>query len=103
MKWFVLTCAPLVLLCANNQAQADAPAHFGHGARSTALLRADLADADATSAPVQNAALAANQGARVRLGYMHGFLNLRIDDRAAARRDVAGIDAAAQAGFRLPA
>lgn len=103
MKWFVLPSALFVVFCASNQARADAPSHFGHGARSTALLRADLADADATNAPMQNAALAAAPGARVRLGYMHSFLNLRISDRAAALRDVAGMDAAAQMGVRLPA
>jgi len=103
MKWIVRTSVVIAMLCAANKVRADAPLHFGHGARSTALLRADIADADATSAPVQNAALAAAPGARVRLGYTHGFLDLRIDDRTVPLRDVAGIDAAAQIGIRLPA
>jgi hypothetical protein len=103
MKWFVRTSCAVAMLCAATRADADVPSHFGHGARSTALLRADIADADVTSAPVQNAAFAAEPGARVRLGYMHGFLNLRIDNHPAPVRDVAGIDAAAQIGIRLPA
>jgi len=33
---------------------------------------------------------------------MHGFFNLRIDEQAAPVRDVSGIDAAIQLGFRAP-
>jgi hypothetical protein len=91
------------MLCVANKVNADTSSHFGQGARSTALLRADIADADVTSAPVQNAALAAEPGTRVRLGYMHGTLDLRINDQRAPLRDVAGIDAAVQIGIRLPA
>lgn len=103
MKSWVTTISLVAMLCVATKADADAPSHFGHGARSTALLRADIADADVTSAPVQNAARAAEMGARVRVGYMHGILDLRIDDRGARLRDVSGIDAAAQIGIRLPA
>lgn len=91
------------MFCTVSIANAGAPARFGHGARSTALVRADVADADATSAPVQNAAFAAEPGARTRLGYMHGFFDLRINGQSANVRDASGIDAAAQIGIRLPA
>ncbi len=103
MNWFVWTSSLVTMLCVANQASADAPLQFGHGARSTALLRADVADGDATAAPVQNAALATELGTRLRLGYVHGVLYLRINDQRAPLRDVAGVDAAAQIGFRLPA
>lgn len=83
-------------------AQADTSTHFGHGARTVALMRADVAGADATAAPVQNPAFAAEPGPRFRIGYMHGFFNLRIDEQAAPVRDVGGIDAAIQLGFRAP-
>jgi len=91
-----------ILLC-EKPAEATAPAVFGHGARSEALARADVADADVTSAPVQNAAFAAAPGFRFRLGYGHGFMGLRVDDQDAGVADVGGVDLATQMGFRLPA
>jgi len=91
------------MLCTATIARAGAPARFGHGARSTALVRADVADTDPTNASVQNAAFAAEPGARTRVGYMHGLFDLRVHDQSANVRDVAGIDAALQIGIRLPA
>ncbi|UQA63375.1 hypothetical protein [Polyangium aurulentum] len=82
-------------------ALATPPAHFGSGARSAALARADVADADATSAPVQNAALAAAPGIRLRIGYGHGAMDLRIDGRRAPIAPASGLDLAAQAGWKL--
>ncbi|MDC3955722.1 hypothetical protein [Polyangium jinanense] len=93
----------LAILLASGRAEATAPSTFGHGARSAALVRADVADADPAGAPVQNAALAAAPGARVRLGYGYGLLDLRIDDRRADVADVSGLDLGVQVGFRLPA
>lgn len=82
-------------------AGATAPAHFGSGARSAALARADVADADPTSAPVQNAALAAAPGMRLRIGYGYGAMDLRIDGRRAPIAAASGIDLAAQVGGKL--
>lgn len=93
----------LAMFCAATKAHADTSTFFGAGARTTALVRADVADSDPTTAPLQNAARAALPGTRFRLGYMHGFLDLRIDGRTTPLRDVTGIDAAAQLGFQLPA
>lgn len=84
-------------------ANASAPSQFGHGARSSALAQADIADPDATAAIAQNVALAAQPGLRLRVGYALGALDLRIDQRRAPVADVSGLDIAAQLGYRLPA
>lgn len=102
-RHFLASLCGAFVVASSSLAFGSAPAHFGHGARSEALSRADVADADATSAPVQNAALAAEPGLRVRLGYAYGFMDLRIDDRRASVADVSGVDFAAQLGLRLPA
>lgn len=90
------------VLCGAPQAHADTSTLFGNGARTTSLMRADVAAADVTSAPTQNPAFAAAPGARFRIGYMHGFFNLLINDENAPVRPVSGVDAAMQLGFRAP-
>ena len=103
MQTAIWTSIVFVAVCSTTEARADTSTFFGAGARSTALLRSDVADPDATTAPVQNAAHAALIGTRLRIGYMHGFLDLRLDGRTAPVRDIAGLDVAAQIGLQLPA
>jgi len=91
---------PILTLAAS--AHADSGTFFGPAPRSMALMRADIAETDATTAPIQNAALTATAGTRFRLGYVHGLLDLRISGQKAPVRNVAGVDAGAQMGFRLP-
>ena len=103
MKLLLAAAFVFVLVFPAETAFASAPGLFGHGARSAALGQADIADADATTAPQQNAALVAETGQRARLGYTYGLVDLRINDRRAPVADVSGIDIGAQLGFRLPA
>lgn len=93
--------ALVVALLAPASAHADALALFGDGARSAALARADLAQAAPSDAPRQNAALAAEPGIRLRLGYGHADLHLTLSGRDAGVEHVSGVDLAAQAGARL--
>ncbi|MEO7327057.1 MAG: hypothetical protein ABI193_00660 [Minicystis sp.] len=81
-------------------ARADAQGLFGDGARSAGLARADLTGAP-SDAPRQNAALAAEPGVRLRLGYGYAGLHLTLDGRDAQVEHASGFDLAAQLGARL--
>lgn len=91
-----------IVFLAANTVRADTGTFFGAAPRSTALMRADIAETDVTTAPVQNAAFAANEGARFRLGYIHSLFDLRISGQKAPIRNAAGIDTGFQVGFPLP-
>lgn len=75
---------------------ANGPEIFGHGARSAALARADIAEGDPTD--TQNPAFAASPGVRLRLGYGYGAMLLSLNGADAGVADVSGIDFAAQVG-----
>jgi hypothetical protein len=79
-------------------ASASAPDLFGHGARSAALARADIAEGDPTDAPSSNPAFAASPGVRLRFGYAYGAMLLSINGADAGVADVSGVDFAAQVG-----
>jgi hypothetical protein len=96
-----MAAAGFVALAAPASAWATAPTTFGHGARSAGLSQSDVADPDAASAAVANAALAARRGFRLRLGYAYGGMNLTLDGADAGVRPVSGVDAGAQLGFGL--
>lgn len=102
MSSFTKIAIGLVLIFGANDAYADTGTFFGAAPRSSSLMRADIAETDATIAPFQNAAMAAKQGSRFRLGYMHSFFDLRISGQAAPIRNAAGLDVGFQSGFPLP-
>jgi hypothetical protein len=89
----------LVVLGGASPASASAPDLFGHGARSAALARADIAEGEPTD--TGNPAFAAAAGVRLRVGYGYGAMLLRLNGADAGVADVSGVDFAAQAGAEL--
>ena len=86
---------------ASAAARADAAAVFGQGARSAGVARADTAGGGAADAPRVNAALAAEPGTRVRLGYGYASLGLNFNGRDLGVAHVSGIELAVQGGGRV--
>jgi hypothetical protein len=86
---------------ASAPAFASAPDLFGHGARSAALARADIAEGSPTDAPSNNPAFAASPGVRLRFGYGYGAMVLKLNGESAGMADVSGVDFAAQVGADL--
>jgi hypothetical protein len=82
-------------------ARADAAAVFGQGARSAGVARADTAGGGAADAPRVNAALAAEPGARARIGYGYAALGLDFNGRDLGVAHVSGVDLALQGGGRV--
>lgn len=93
--------AVLSLIFASRSAHADAATMFGQGARSAGVARADTAGGGAADAPRVNAALAAEPGTRLRLGYGYAALGLDFNGRDLGVAHVSGIDLAVQGGGRV--
>lgn len=101
MKSDVVVAAFFVLVFAPHLARADAAMVFGQGARSAGLARADTAGGGATDAPRVNAALAAEPGTRLRIGYGYASLGLDFNGRDLGVAHVSGIDLTVQGGGRI--
>jgi hypothetical protein len=91
----------LLLLFLDVEARADAPSLFGFGARSASLARADVASGQALDAPRENAAVAADPGVRLGLGYGASAMHLTLDGRDASVPRASGVDLAAQLGVEV--
>ncbi len=79
-------------------ARADALSVFGAGARSAGLARATVAGGGPADAPRDNAALAAEPGLHMRLGYGGGAMLLTINGDSAGVPRASGFNLSAQAG-----
>lgn len=91
----------LLLVFPDAEARADAPSLFGFGARSASLARADVAGGQALDAPRENAAVAADPGVRLGLGYGASALRLTLDGRDASVPRASGVDLAVQLGVQV--
>ena len=101
MKSYLAVAASLALGFASGGARADAAMVFGQGARSGGLARADTAGGGAADAPRVNAALAAEAGTRLRMGYGCASLGLDFNGRDLGVARVSGVDLAVQGGGRV--
>lgn len=102
VKSLILAGAALALgITKTAPARANGPELFGHGARSAALARADIAEGEPTGAPSQNPAFAASPGVRLRFGYGYGAMLLSLNGADAGVADVSGVDFAAQVGAEI--
>ena len=101
MKIHVALAGVFSLGLTSGVARADAAAVFGQGARSAGVARADTAGGGAADAPRVNAALAAEPGTRVRLGYGYASLGLDFNGRDLGVAHVSGVDLAVQGGGRV--
>lgn len=101
MRRWVALMGAAALVAAGSPARASAPGVFGHGARSAALARADVAGGCPSGAAAGNAALGAAPGFRLRLGYAYSAVGLTLNGADAGVRDVSGVDVAAQLGAAI--